>query len=417
MRFLNPGRAITSEELARFITGSLSGFGKADEHVLVVIPDDTRTTPMPEVYSTICSELAPRVQRLTFLIALGTHPPMTEDELSRHLGANWQRPDVSVRQHDWQDPDGLRMLGSIETQEVEALSNGLLSEAVPVTINRLALEADRILIVNPVFPHEVVGFSGGHKYFFPGISGAEILDTSHWLGALITNPKVNGHKDTPVRVLIERAADMVPTPRQGLAFVMKGYEVVGSFFGDVCEAWSAAADLSGKTNIIWKDRPFHTVLSIAPAMYRELWTAGKCMYKSEPVVADDGKVIIYAPHLREISPTHGQWIRQVGYHTRDYFIAQWDKYAHVPRAILAHSTHVKGIGSYVDGIEHPRVEVVLATGISEEVCQQINLAYMDPDELDIRAYEGREDEGILVVPNAGEMLYRLSEGSVRSEGD
>ncbi|MEE8592593.1 MAG: lactate racemase domain-containing protein [Candidatus Bipolaricaulota bacterium] len=412
MKSMNPGRAVTSEELSHFIADSLSGFGKADEHVLVVIPDDTRTIPMQEVYSAICSELASRVKRLTFLIALGTHPPMTEDELSHHLGANWQRPDVLVCQHDWQDPHGLAMLGSIETQEVAALSNGLLSEAVAVTINRLALEADRILIVNPVFPHEVAGFSGGHKYFFPGISGAEILDTSHWLGALITNPKVNGYKDTPVRALIERAADMVPTPRSGLAFVMSGHEAVGAFFGDVRETWAEAADLSAKTNIIWKGRSFHTVLSIAPIMYRELWTAGKCMYKLEPVVSDGGKLIIYAPHLREISPTHEQWIRQVGYHTRDYFIAQWDKYEHVPRAILAHSTHVKGIGSFVDGIERPRVEVVLATGISEEVCKQINLGYMDPDELDIRAYEDRENEGILLVSNAGEMLYRLSDGSV-----
>ncbi len=410
MRFLDPGRAIASAELSDFMTSSLSRFGKRDEHVLVVIPDDTRTIPMPDVYATICSELVPRVKRLTFLIALGTHPQMTPAELDRHLGADWQRSGASVQQHDWQDLDGLVNLGNIPASEIDELSNGLLSEDVPVTINRLALEADRILIVNPVFPHEVVGFSGGHKYFFTGISGAEILDTSHWLGALITNPIINGHKDTPVRALIERAADRVPTPRQGLAFVMKGHEPVGIFFGEIRDAWSAAADLSAKTNIIWKDRPFHTVLSIAPAMYRELWTAGKCMYKLEPVIADGGKVIIYAPHLHEIAPMHEKWIRQIGYHTRDYFAAQMEKYAHVPRAILAHSTHVKGVGSYVNGIECPRVEVVLATAIPEEVCEQINLGYQDPHTIDIHALENRESEGILVVPNAGEMLFLLSDG-------
>jgi len=412
MRSLIPERAIGTAELSDFITSSLSGFGGADEHVLVIIPDDTRTIPMPDVYSAICAELVPRVKRLTFLIALGTHPQMTSAELDRHLGQNWRRPDVFVHQHDWQDPDGLVNLGTITEREIEQLSNGLLSEELPVVINKLALEADRILIVNPVFPHEVVGFSGGHKYFFPGISGAEILDTSHWLGALITNPIVNGHKDTPVRVLIERAADLVPTPRQGLAFVMRGHDAVGTFFGDVREVWSEAADLSAQTNIIWKDRSFHTVLSIAPAMYRELWTAGKCMYKMEPVIADGGRVIIYAPHLHEISPTHEKWIRHVGYHTRDYFLKQLDRFADVPRAILAHSTHVKGIGSYVNGVETPRVKVVLATGISEEVCREINLGYTDPGKLVIADLEGREDEGILVVPNAGEMLYRLSDGSI-----
>jgi len=409
MRTLNPGRAIGAVELSDFMTSSLSGFGGTDGHVLVVIPDDTRTIPMPDVYSTICSELVRRVKRLTFLIALGTHPQMTDAELDKYLGPNWRRPDVFVHQHDWQNPDGLANVGTIAASEIEELSGDLLSEAIPVTINRLALEADRILIVNPVFPHEVVGFSGGHKYFFPGISGEEILDTSHWLGALITNPDINGHKDTPVRALIERAADMVPTLRQGLAFVMKGHEPVGAFFGEVGEAWSAAADLSAQTNIVWKDRSFHTVISIAPSMYRELWTAGKCMYKLESVISDGGKVIIYAPHLHEIAPTHERWIRHVGYHTRDYFLKQWDRFADVPRAILAHSTHVKGVGSYADGVEIPRVNVVLATGIRKDVCREINLGYTDPDKLVIADLENREDEGILVVHNAGEMLYRLSQ--------
>ncbi len=408
MRSLTPETALTRDELNQFLSESLADFGEPSEHVLVVIPDDTRTIPMPEVYAGICRELAPRVKRLTFLIALGTHPAMTDAELDRHLGPGWRRPDVFVAQHDWQSPDGLVNLGTIAASELEELSSGLLSEAVPVTINRLATEADRILIVNPVFPHEVVGFSGGHKYFFPGISGEEILDTSHWLGALITNPEVNGRKDTPVRALIERAADLVPTPRQGLAFVMRGHDAIGAFFGDVRDAWSAAADLSAETNIIWKDQLFHTVLSIAPPMYRELWTAGKCMYKLEPVIADGGKVIIYAPHLHEIAPTHEHWIRQVGYHTRDYFLQQSERFADVPRAILAHSTHVKGTGSYVDGVEIPRIDVVLATGIPKDVCDLINLGYQDPATIDIRAFENLEDEGILVVPNAGETLFRLS---------
>ncbi|MBE0636879.1 DUF2088 domain-containing protein [Candidatus Bipolaricaulota bacterium] len=408
MRALTPARAVTSDELNQFLAESLADFGQPSEHVLVIIPDDTRTIPMPEVYAGICSELAPRVKRLTFLIALGTHPTMTDAELDRHLGDGWRRSDVFVHQHDWQNPDELVNLGTIAASEIEELSSGLLSEVVPVVINRLATEADRILIVNPVFPHEVVGFSGGHKYFFPGISGEEILDTSHWLGALLTNPEINGNKDTPVRELIERAADLVSTPRQGLAFVMRGHEAIGVFFGEVRDAWSAAADLSAKTNIIWKDRLFHTVLSIAPSMYRELWTAGKCMYKLEPVIADGGKLIIYAPHIQEIAPTHEHWIRQVGYHTRDYFLKQPERFADIPRAILAHSTHVKGTGSYVDGVEHPRVDVILATGIPEDTCDLINLGYRDPFTLDIHAFENREQESILVVPNAGEMLFRMS---------
>lgn len=409
MRSLTPEGALTSGELSEFLSESLAGFANASERVLVIIPDDTRTIPMPEIYAGICRELAPRVKKLSFLIALGTHPSMTDTELDAHLGMGWQRSDVFVHQHDWQSADGLVDLGTIPASEIETLSNGLLSEDVPVTINRLVLDADRILIVNPVFPHEVVGFSGGHKYFFPGVSGEQILNTSHWLGALITNSEVNGKKNTPVRTLIERAADLVSTPRQGLAFVMRGHDAVGVFFGQIRDAWSAAADLSAKTNIIWKNRLFHTVLSIAPSMYRELWTAGKCMYKLEPVIADGGRVIIYAPHIKEISPTHEQWIRRVGYHTRDYFMKQRDRFADIPRAILAHSTHVKGVGTYIDGVERPRIDVILATAIPQDSCMQLNLGYQDPSTLDVQSFENREDEGILVVPNAGEMLFRLAE--------
>lgn len=409
MRTLTSAESLKSDALNLFLAESLAGVGKPTEHVLVIIPDDTRAIPMPEIYAGICRELTPRVDRLTFLIALGTHPKMTDAELSQHLGSDWQRPDVSVVQHDWQNADMLVNLGTIPASELEELSGGLLSEALPVVINRLAAEVDRILIVNPVIPHEVVGFSGGHKYLFPGISGEKILDASHWLGALITNLEVNGHKSTPVRALIERAAELLPTPRHGLALVMRGHETIGAFFGGVREAWSAAADLSAQTNIVWKSRSFHTVISIAPSMYRDLWTAGKCMYKVEPVIADGGQVIIYAPHLHEIAPTHERWIRHVGYHTRDYFLIEWDRFANVPRAILAHSTHVKGTGSYIDGFEKPRIDVVLATDIPEARCQEINLGYLDHTTIDIDAYRCLEDEGILVIPNAGEVLFRLSD--------
>jgi nickel-dependent lactate racemase len=377
------------------------------------VPDDTRSIPMPIVFDALRAALAPRVRRVTVLIALGTHPPMTERQLDDHLGAGWRTGSgVSVEQHDWRGADVLRTVGTVSASGLAELSGGLLSEDVPIRINRRALEADRIVIVNPVFPHEVVGFSGGHKYFFPGIAGEEILDASHWLGALITNPKVNGHKETPVRALIEEAAKMVPTERVGVSLVMGGHDPIGVFVDDVYVAWSAAADLSAETNIVWVDRAYHTVVSVAPTMYRELWTAGKCMYKLEPVVADGGRLVVYAPHIDEISPTHGDSIRRVGYHTRDYFLAQLERFRDVPRAVLAHSTHVKGIGRYEDDVERPRIDVVLATGIPEVVCREVNLRYSDPDAFDVAEFADREDEGVLVVPNAGETLFRLADGSV-----
>jgi len=413
MKALAPGRPIEDNELAEFLGDALAEVGSLTERVLAIVPDDTRTIPMPTIFAVLCARLAPRVKELTFLVALGTHPAMTRRQLADHFGRGQPEPsNVRILQHEWRNPAALTTVGEISAAEVERSSRGLQSEAIPVRIHRLAVEADRILIVNPVFPHEVVGFSGGHKYFFPGIGGAEMLDASHWLGALITNPKVNGHKETPVRSLIELASDMISTPRLGLSLVLSGHDVVGAFFGDVRAAWSAAADLSARVNIVWKKRPYHTVISVAPAMYRDLWTAGKCMYKLEPVVADGGTLVVYAPHIEEVSPTHGEWIERVGYHTRDFFLAQGEKYADVPRTVLAHSTHVKGIGTYRSGVERPRIEVVLATGIPETMCRRINLDYRDPASIDVEAFADREDEGVLLVRNAGEQLYRLASGDV-----
>ena len=408
-----PGRAIDMQEVEARLGQAIEEIDVAGKRVLVIIPDNTRTLPMPTFFETISTHLSSRAREVTFLVALGTHPPLSEDELRIHLGPRMSDfRNVHIVQHEWDNPGALAQVGTITRAEMDKISTGLLSEEVPVTINRAVLEHDLVIILGPVFPHEVVGFSAGHKYFFPGVSGPEMVHQSHWLGALITSPKTIGHKDTPVRMMIEKAATMVSTPRLGIMLVMRGHDLKGLFLGKIEDAWSKAADLSAKENIIWVEHPFKTVLSMAPPMYWELWTAGKCTYKLESVVADGGRVIIYAPSLHEISVTHGRLIRQVGYHTRDYFLHQWEWFKDVPRAILAHSTHVKGIGTFVDGVEHPRMEVVLATALSEDLCHEINLSYLDPSTIDPAEYENREDEGILVVPNAGEMLFRLADGTV-----
>ena len=408
-----PGHEIDMQEVEARLGQAIEEIDVSGKKVLVIIPDNTRTLPMPTFFETISTHLSPRVREVTFLVALGTHPPLSEDELRIHLGSRMNDfRNVHIVQHEWDNPAALTQVGTITRAKMEEISAGLLSEEVPVTINRAVLKHDLVIILGPVFPHEVVGFSAGHKYFFPGVSGPEIVHQSHWLGALITSPKTIGHKDTPVRMMIERAAAMIPTPRLGIMLVMRGHDLKGLFLGKVEDAWSKAADLSAKENIVWVERPFKTVLSMAPPMYWELWTAGKCTYKIEPVIADGGRVIIYAPNLHEISVTHGKLIRQVGYHTRDYFLHQWDRFKDVPRAILAHSSHVKGIGTFRDGVEHPRMEVTLATALPEALCHEINLGYLDPTSIQPDNYTDREDEGILVVPNAGEMLFRLADGTI-----
>jgi nickel-dependent lactate racemase len=311
--------------------------------------------------------------------------------------------------HAWDDPSALIELGRLPAEEIDQLSGGLFSMDVPVEINRHLLDYDAVLIVGPVFPHEVVGCSGGNKYLFPGVAGPQILNFFHWLGATITNPMIIGNKWTPVRRVVDRAAALVPVERRCLCLVVEGKNFAGIFGGSPEEAWDHASNLSQELHIVRKPRPFHTVLSCAPLMYDELWVGGKCMYKLEPVVADGGELIIYAPHIHEVSVTHGSLIEELGYHCRDYFLKQWDRFSHYPWGVLAHSTHVRGIGTFVDGIERCRIQVTLATGIPEATCRKINLGYRDPARIRLEDFQDREDEGILYVPKAGEMLYHLED--------
>ncbi len=396
-------------ELAAQAVGSLDALGK---RLLLIVPDHTRTAPIPLMFRTLYELLADRVEALDVLVALGTHPPMTMDQIYHLIGINALQhearyPKTRFFNHLWKDPDALEVVGTIPEEKIEEVSGGLFRMPVRLTVNKLVNRYDRLVIVGPVFPHEVVGFSGGNKYLFPGVAGEEIINFFHWLGAVITNPMIIGNKCTPVRQVVDLAAGYVKTPKSCFAMVVKGHDLAGMYFGEPEEAWSAAADLSDKLHILYKDHPFHTVLSCAPEMYDDIWTAGKCMYKLEPVVADGGKLIIYAPHITEISYTHGEVLDHIGYHTRDFFAKQWEKFKHYPWGVVAHSTHVRGIGDFVDGTENPRIEVILATRIPEARCRKLNLGYMDPDTINPQDYANKEDQGILFVPKAGEILYRL----------
>jgi nickel-dependent lactate racemase len=278
---------------------------------------------------------------------------------------------------------------------------------VPVRINRLALEYDHLLILGPTFPHEVVGFPGGAKYLFPGISGPEMINVTHWLGALIGIPGIIGIEETPVRGIVHAAAALVPKPITVISMTVMGEGLAGLFVGDHMSAFHAAAQLSSQRQITWVEKPYRQVLSWSPPMYDELWTGAKAMYKLEPAVADGGEIIVYAPHLDTVSHVHGHHIYRVGYHVRDYFLKQWEQFKDVPLGVLAHSTHLKGAGTFENGVEQPRIQVTLASKISPEDCKRLNLGYRDPGQIDPQAFAGREDEGILFVPKAGEMSYRV----------
>ena len=405
-------KTLSTAEIETLVSKGMAPALSSGKKTLVIIPDATRSAPIPTAFAAINRLASEKNCHVDYLIALGTHPALSPAEIVSLVGKpldliQKDLPGTKIWNHNWVDKDQLVNIGTIPAEEVNVISSGLMKAAIPVRINKLILDYDHLVICGPVFPHEVAGFSGGAKYFFPGIAGEEIIHLTHWLGALATAMHTIGVKDTPVRRIIERAAELITIPVTHIAFVMKGSETLAIFSGGLKAAWEEAVALSSQVNIRFIQRQYKSILSMPAPIYDELWTAAKAMYKLESIVEDGGDLIIYAPWLTEISRTHLADILAVGYHTRDYFTSQWEKFSSHPLAALAHSTHVKGAGIMQNGIEKPRINVILATGISKEMCKKINLGYLDPSFINRLDWENGGSEGKLFVPDAGEVLFQL----------
>lgn len=408
------GKILPDEEILDTLHKGLDGHF-AHQKVLVLIPDHSRSMPLPFLFRSLV-EILHDAKQLDFMVALGTHPPLSDESLNRLVGITVDErktkyAKIGLLNHAWDTSTALATIGTFEQDQIKQIAGELwhssLPDRVDIRLNKAALEYDQLLILGPTFPHEVAGFSGGAKYLFPGISGPEMINATHWLGALAGVVATIGIKDTPVRAMIHAAAEKLTTPVTLIGLTVEGHDLSGIFIGDYLSAWSAAADLSAQRHIRWCEKSFQRVLSCAPKMYDELWTAAKAMYKLEPAMAVGSEVIIYAPHLDEVSRVHGKYIYEVGYHILPYFLQNWELFKHIPLGVLAHSTHVRGSGHMENGIEKPNIKVTLASQIPPEDCARLNLGYLDPASIKVDEWQNREEEGILYVPKAGEILYRI----------
>ena len=403
---------LSDDEIRNICAQGLGSLDLNSKSVLVLVPDHTRQAPIGKFFRIFHELLSDKVSKLDFLIAGGTHPALDDDKMLElfELSADEKAgkyADVELYSHLWDLPETLREIGTIPADEVREISEGKLDEDVTVALNKMIFDYDHLIVFGTVMPNVVGGFGGGNKYFFPGICGGEFINLTHWLGALITNLKVNGVKYNPVRRFIDQAAQFITVPRTSVNVVLHNHSISGLFVGPPEEVFDKAADLAAKLHIVYLEKPYKTVLAVALRVFDDMWTAGKAMYKAEAIVADGGELIIYAPHITEVSSTHGKYLEKYGYHVMGYVLAHQAELSEVPRSVQAHMTHVKGQGAYENGVEKPRIKVTLATNIPEEMCRQINLDYLDPATINVDDWKNKEDQGILVIEEAGEILYRL----------
>ena len=409
-----PHQIVSDADLDAFVERNLAALDVDGKNVVLVVPDGTRSCPLPLLVRTVHRHLVDRVGSLTAVIALGTHSYMEPDEIDRWFGVEpgglaAAYPGLRVVNHEFADPSQIVTLGTLSAETIGELSNGSVHEAVVVEMNRHVAEADINIVIGPVFPHEVVGISGGNKYFIPGCSTHDAIDLSHWVGALIGVEDMIGTPGiTPVRAIINAGAEMIPGARLALCLVVKSGtgEIESVAWGTSEDAWAEAAKVAAETHVVYVDEPFRRVLAMMPTRYDDIWTAAKGCYKMQPAMAEGGEVIIYAPHVTEVSEQHPE-IHDIGYHCIEYFTKQWDRFSSVPKGVLAHSTHVRGAGTYDPdtGVESNRIKVTLCTQIPEEVCRSVNLGYLALDAVDVEAWKA--DPDVFVQENAGEVLYRL----------
>lgn len=407
-------QVVSGEDLDAFLTSELAALDVEGKSVVLVVPDTTRSCPLPTLLTPVHRLLIDRVASLTAIIALGTHSYLEPEEIDAWFGAEpgqleERYPGMAVLNHEWNNPEALVEVGTIAEEEIERLSGGRWREAMKVEINRHVVESDLSIVIGPVFPHEVVGVSGGNKYFIPGCSTKDAIDLSHWVAALIDVENIIGARGvTPPRAIIDAGTQLLACDRRALCVVVQSGtgELESATFGTPEAAWEQAADIALASHVVYVDKPFTRVLALIPERYDDTWTAAKGCYKVQPAMATGGEIILYAPHITQLSETHPE-IEELGHHCMDYFLSQWDRFKHYPKGVIGHSTSMKGSGSYdpVTGEETFRFKVTLATRIPQEMCERVHLGYLDPDSIDIEAWE--RDPDVFVQHNAGEILYRL----------
>jgi nickel-dependent lactate racemase len=384
------------------------------ERVLAIIPDKTRDDNTHVLFPFAADFLTQRgVEAFDVLVAQGTHPPMSHAQKLAKIGLS-SFPG-QLFDHRWDDPNELITLGELSATTVKELTRGLIDQSVAVSINKLLAPGvyDTVLVFGGTVPHEVAGFAGGAKYFFPGVAGRELTHTTHWLGALAGIENIIGEVETPTRKLIEAAADLIAAQVVSLNSVVsrdsEGELVTYALFtGDIRAAFRRAAEMSRRIHIRYTGRKYQTVVALLDPHYDEMWVGGKASYKLGAIVEDGGELIVYAPHLTKLSETHGALIEKYGYAplevVRDMLGASPELRENL--CIAAHLAHVAYAGrTDTHGRIVPRYRITMATGLDEETCRRVNLGYLDYRTLDLEAFTSLPDT--LVVKDAGRDLYKV----------
>lgn len=412
----SPDFDLSPDELRAILERALTHIAPS-ARVLAIIPDKTRDDNTDLLFPFAAEILeARKIAQFDALVAQGTHVPMSNDEKRFKVGlTNGKSVPLlgQIYDHKWNIPEELVTIGELSAGQVTQITGGLIKDAVTVNLNRLLGPGiyDTILIFSATVPHEVAGYAGGAKYLFPGVAGPDLTHATHWLGALAGIENVIGRVETPTRHMIEAAADCIAAQIITLNSVVtrdddNHLRSHALFAGDFRQAFRRAADVSRHVHIKYIGRKYKRVVALLDEHYDELWVGGKASYKLGGIIEEGGELIIYAPHLRSISETHGRLIEKYGYapldRVREMVALSTELQSNL--AVAAHLAHVSYAGQRdEEGRVVPRYRITMAAALDEETCRRVHLGFMDYRLFRREDYENNPDT--LVVEKAGRDLY------------
>lgn len=397
--------ALSQADLKKFLYKTFGDMGTRKK-VLAIPPDYTRfhsfagtiTEHAWEYYSESLQDILP---------ALGTHTPMTEEQIRSMFG---NTPSRLFCEHDWRSD--LVTLGEVPSEYIQEVSEGKLNYSWPAQVNKILVEGgyDLILSVGQVVPHEVIGMANHNKNIFVGTGGAEGINKSHFLGAVYGMERIMGRARSPVRDVLNYASRNFA---QDLPIVYiqtvvgKDEEgqlcIKGLFIGDDEECFEKAAELSLEVNFTMLDEPLKkVVVYLDPGEFKSTWLGDKSIYRTRMAIADGGELIILAPGLKEFGedPEIDRLIRKYGYRTTEEILEFTTKNKDLQENLSA-AAHL------IHGSSENRFRVIYCPGeLSREEIEGVNYEYADINEMSQKYDHKTLKEGFNTVD--GEEIFFIS---------
>ncbi|MDD4144052.1 MAG: lactate racemase domain-containing protein [Prolixibacteraceae bacterium] len=399
---------LSAGDLKKGLFQALGSLGKR-EKVLAVPPDYTR---LPSRAGEL-TEFAWQYygEKLTDILpALGTHTPMTDEQISHMFG---DTPRHLFREHDWRND--VVTLGTVPAEFVSEVSEGAVSYPWPAQVNKLLVEGgfDLILSVGQVVPHEVVGMANYNKNIFVGTGGLEGINKSHFIGAAYGMEKMMGHADTPVRKVLNYASENFAS-HLPIIYVQTvvglndegKLQTYGMFVGDDFSVFDKAAELSLKVNFEMVDRPLKKVIVwLDPSEFKSTWLGNKSVYRTRMAIADEGELIVLAPGLVEFGEDKeiDRMIRKYGYFGTPHTLKMVEENKDLQNNLAA-AAHL------IHGSSEGRFSITYCPGkkpgnLTRSEIESVGYQYADIDEITAKYNPEKMKNGFNRMPDDEEIFY------------